>query len=467
MADHVAIGDFSIFELSELDQLMPRLYVRWLLCIPVSQKSPSKKAIVEFLENGIKDALASLPVLQGVIVSKSSNSSRVEVHVPKERPVFELRVQYHDGDHDDTFPTYESLKAAQFPASSLPDKILTPLEINPLPVLDIMATFIRGGLLLCIKCHHAVVDGGGMGLVVKFLARNCFASSEQENLQPIIAPSMERSILPQGKRSDSIIDNGFHVLQHNGSDQKPTKDFAPTTSHTFKFKPEALQILKLLCTTEAGFISTQDALTALLYGSVSYARGCRFTKTSTKATALPSVMGIAVDGRGRLKPPAMNYAGNVTMYATYSCPILLPVEDIPSHSFRDPKFLSQCLNLPSLALQNRTALTAVTPEYIESVISAAESLEDVSRLQPSFADFFQGTDFFITSGADFPVFEQEWWSGGKVDGLRIPFKGNWDGSCAVLATQDKSKGLDVMLGLREDDMAVVREILLVFGAVIM
>ncbi|PVH71987.1 hypothetical protein DL98DRAFT_520715 [Cadophora sp. DSE1049] len=464
MAANVAMEDFTRFQLSELDQIMPRLYVRWLLCIPVSQTSPSKMATVKILESGIKDTLASLPVLQGIIVSKSSNPSRLEVQVPKERPVFDLRVQHHDGDHDDTLPTYESLKEAEFPASSLPDKILTPLEITPLPVLDIMATFIRGGLLLCIKCHHVVIDGGGMGLVIKFLAQNCFANSGQENLQPIIAPSMDRSILPQGKRSDLIIENGFHVVHHNGTAQKPTKDYVPMTSHTFKFKAEALQRLKLLCSTELGFISTQDALTALLYGSVSYARGRRFTETSTKAATLPSVMGIAVDGRGRLNPPAVNYAGNVTMYATYSSPILLPVENIPSHSCKDLESLSQRLNLPSLAFQSRTAITAVTQDYIESVISAAESLEDVSRLQPSFADFFQGTDFFITSGADFPVFEQDWWSGGKVDALRIPFKGNWDGSCVVLATQDRSKGLDIMLGLREDDMAVVRDILLAFEA---
>ena len=462
MAVNVPLKDFDSFQLSELDQIMPRLYVRWLLCIPLSQRSPSKAAIVEYLQGGIKDTLASLSILQGHIVPKSSNPSRLEVHVPKEKLGFDLRVQDHDGEHDETFPTYESLREAEFPASSLPDTTLTPPEIKPPPVFDMMVTFIRGGLLVCIKCHHAVVDGAGLGLVVKFIAQNCFAISVQEKVQSSIPPSMDRSILPKGNQSNLIIENGFCVLSDTA--QKPTKDYAPMISHTFKFKAEALQKLRLLSTSEIGFISTQDALTALLYGSVSYARGRRFTETSTKAVNLPSVMGIAVDGRGRLKRSAINYAGNVTMYASYTSPISLPVENIPSQYFEDLESLSQRLNLPSLAFQTRKAITAVTQDSIISVISVAESLENVARLQPTFADFFQGADFFITSGADFPVFQQEWWIGGKVEALRIPFKGNWDGSSAVLATQDKSKGLDVMLGLREDDMVVVRKILLAFGA---
>ncbi|KAK0123961.1 hypothetical protein ONS95_008949 [Cadophora gregata] len=454
---------FDRFELSELDQIMPRVYVRWLLCIPISQTSPSKPEIVENLTVAIKETLTRLPILQGILVPKALDPSRLEVHVPKERPDFDLRVQHHTDDTDDTLPTHESLKEAEFPTSSLPDAILTPPEKSPPPVFDMMATFIRGGLLLCIKCHHAVVDGGGMGLVIKFLAQNCFAVFGNESRATINPPSIDRSILPPGKRSDLTVENGFRIVDHEGTAQK-TNEYEPMTSHTFKFKPEALQRLKLLCTAETEFISTQDALTALLYGSVSYARGLRLTKHSTKSASLPSVMGIAVDGRGKLHPPLVNYAGNLTIYATYSSPILLPVQAIPRNSFENFEFLSQRLRLPSLAWQTRKAITGVTQDYVESVISVAKSLEDISRLQPTFANFYQGTDFFITSGADFPVFEQEWWQGGKIEAMRIPFKGHWDGSCAVLATENRKKGLDVMLGLREDDMAVVQDILLAFGA---
>lgn len=188
------------------------------------------------------------------------------------------------------------------------------------------------------------------------------------------------------------------------------------------------------------------------------------TKTSAEATSLPSVIGIAVNGRRQLQPPARTYTGNVTLYATFSTSISLPLEKIVDESFKDLEALSKHLNLPSLASQTRAAITAVTHESIVSVISAAASVEDISRLQPSFSDFCQGTDFFITSLVDLPVFEQEWWAGGKVDALKIPFKGHWDGSCAVLATKDRSKGLEVMLGLRDDDMTVVQELLLAFGA---
>ncbi|KAL5315946.1 hypothetical protein ACEPPN_016820 [Leptodophora sp. 'Broadleaf-Isolate-01'] len=456
--------DFHTFELSELDQIMPRLYIRWLLCIPFSQASPSKAAIINSLQGGIKTTVEKLPFLLGVVVSKSSDPSRLEIHLPRERHNFELRVQNHDSDHDETLPTYESLEKAEFPASSLPDNMLTPPDIDPRPAFDMMATFIRGGLLLCIKCHHAAADGGGLGLIVKFLAQNCYAHPAQTTLGPTSLPSIDRSNLPRERDLWVLADTGFNFVNPVDATQKPTKDYASMTSHTFKFGPESLRMLKSLCITGSERISTQDALTALLYGSVSHARGLRNTKTSTTTTALPSVMGIAVNGRGRLNPPVANYAGNCTLYATFSNPIVLPVEKITDHSFEHLNLLSQHLNLPSLASKTRASINAVTHDSIVSTISAAASLEEVSRFQPSFADFLQGADFFITSGADFPVFEQEWWAGGMVDALRIPFKGNWDGSCAVLATKDRSKGLDIMLGLRDDDMALVKEILLAFGA---
>lgn len=454
--------NFNTFGLSELDQIMPRLYVRWLLCIPISEGSPSKAEIVDILQSGFSEALREMPLLQGVISPKDSDPSRLEVHIPNSIPNFEMRIQNHDADHDGTFPTYEGLKQAEFPASSLPDKMLTPPEVEPRPVFDILATFIRGGLLLCIKCHHAVVDGGGLGLVVKFLAQKCYSHSIQEPLESISPPSFDRSLLPRAKPSATNIENGFRIADLNLATQAPTKEYAPMISHTFKFCPESLQRLKKLCTTEMGTVSTQDALTSLLYASVSHARGRRLTEASTETTTIPSVMGIAVNGRSRLSSQTMSYAGNVTLYATFSCPIVLPVEKIEHYD--DVGRLSHHLNFPSIAAKSRRAVTAVDQDSITSVISAAASLEDVSRLQPWFADFFQGTDFFITSGADFPVFEQEWWVGGKVDALRIPFKGHWDGSCAVLATKDRSKGLDIMLGLREDDMVIVRELLFAFGA---
>ncbi|CZT50811.1 uncharacterized protein RSE6_11867 [Rhynchosporium secalis] len=459
--------NFSVFELSELDQIMPRLYMRWLLCFPITEASPSKAAIVDLLENGVKAAVEKLPILQGIVVPKPLDSSRLEVHIPKDSHVYELRIQHHDCDNDNTFPTYDSLREADFAPSSLPDRLLTPPDIDPNPVFDMMATFIRGGLLLCIKFHHAVVDGVGLALVIKYLAQNCYKLSVRDSSTPIIPPSIDRAILPPRRTPCTRKTTGFNVVDLDEAGCKSAKEYGAMTSHTFRFSSESLRILKGICQNPVSMISTQDALTALLYGSVSHARGLRFTMESDEVTTIPSIMGIAVNGRGRLEPPAVDYTGNFTMYAAFACPISLPTENITRQSFKDLDKLSKHLNLPALASQSRAAITAVTHDSIVSVISTAASLQDISRLQPAFSNYFQGTDFFITCATDFPVFEQDWWTGGRVETWRVPFKKEWDGTCAVLPTKDRSKGLDILLGLREDDMAIVKELLISFGAIVL
>ncbi|EKD14745.1 uncharacterized protein L3040_002829 [Drepanopeziza brunnea f. sp. 'multigermtubi'] len=452
----------TIIELSELDQIMPRLYIRWLLCFRLSQASPSKDTIIETLQTGIESTLEALPILRGAVVPKPSDPSRLEVHVPRKTSKFGPRVQHRE----EFFPTYDILERAEFPVSLLPDEILTPPDIDSKPVFEMMATFIRGGLLLCIKCHHAVTDGAGLGLIVKLLARNCLESSSPIASPELNrAPSTDRSLLPQATDEfDDATNIGFEVVDPTPKpDATPTREYASMIHHTFKFSPDALKTLKGLCTIDSRVISTQDALTSLLYGAVSYARAARFTRESTDHRTLPSVLGIAVNARGRI-PDAPAYAGNATLYAAFSHPMRLPVGEIPSDSLQDTTLLAERLGLPSLASQSRAAITAVTHGSLVATIAAAAAQRDASRLQPAFSDFYQGTDFFITSGADFPVFEQEWWTGGIVDALRIPLKGQWDGSSAVLATKDRDAGLDVLLGMREDDMALVKGLLFAFGA---
>lgn len=304
-----------------------------------------------------------------------------------------------------------------------------------------------------------------MGLLIKFLAQHCNAASNSSVAPGSIAkPSISRSILPQaGQYTGTNV--GFKAAEASEPSKEPAKVLAPMTCQTFKFPAEAIQKLKTICTVGPGFITAHDALTAILYGAVSYARALRFTKEMPGTSTLPSTMGIAVNGRRRMQPPLpADYSGNVSLYATYSVPISLPVEaisDIPSQQI---DVLAQKLKLAQLATLTHEAIAKINQDFATSTIAFAASLPDVTKIVPMFSNTYQGTDFFITSAADFPVFDQEWWPGGFTDAVRIPLKAMWDGTSAVVATKDRSKGLDILLGLREDDMEVVKGIMKAFGA---
>lgn len=458
----------GIVQLSALDQIMPRLYLRWLLCFPLSKTAPAPESIVNAFQSGINSTLIQMPILSGHLVPESSDPSRLEVHIPAIRQEFRLKVKRLDVENGELMPPYESLKEINFPVSKLPDKLFTPPDEPTMPVFDTMASFIQGGLLLCIKCHHAVVDGGGLGLVVKLLAQHCHAQFIVSPFPPMSqVPSVDRRELPANVKERLVKDVGFSVAENSRKTTTAAKEYESMTSHIYKFSSRALQELKRLCSHGSVTTSSHDALTALLYGAVSYARALRLTSTSPGKANLASTMGIAVNGRNRLNHSVSGYAGNVTLYATFSTFLQLPCAPILENAMTDLTNLSKRLGLPYLAAQTHTAVAAVNHDYITSTISLAESLDDISGMKPLFSDFYQGKDFFITSGAEFPVFDQEWWPGGTVDALRIPLKAQWDGSCAVLATRDRSEGLDILLGLREDDMSVVKDILFAFGAYIL
>ncbi|KAL3421679.1 trichothecene 3-o-acetyltransferase [Phlyctema vagabunda] len=454
----------TIVSLSELDQLMPRLYIRWLLCIPLFPDSPATTQIVEVLTRGISKLLETHPILRGTLVAQSTDPSRLEVHLPSDNQGFQLQTRYYDSEDNETFPLYTSLLKRRFPASELPDNLLNPVD-DPTKVFGCVANFIRGGVLLCLRIHHAVVDGGGMKLIVNKLAQAC------ANPNSVLAAGedllTDRTLLPTGTATFQGKGLGFEATSVIKVIKDQKVDHAAMICHTFKFSATALDNLKHLCFTGSTTITTHDALTAILYGTVTYARSLRLSQSITENASLKSTIGIAVDGRSRLPTPLPAYTGNVTLYATFTTTIHLPSSYIPLATYRSMELLSQALKLPSFAALVHSSIAAVDAEFIQSTIGLASSHSDISRLKPSFSDFNQGLDFFITSGANNDVFETEWWPGGKVDALRIPYKGPWDGTCAVQARRDKVEGLEVLLGLREDDMKVVKEILESFGIMVM
>lgn len=458
-------GDFV--ELSELDQLMPRLYVRWLLCFPLTSDSPSEERLLDILHSGVMATYQDMPILGGSLVPETQDKSRLRVLCPEEHKVFRLRAKHHNGADDNTFPTYAHLREANFPVSELPDSILTPPELPSLPVFDIMPTFIRGGLLLCVKCHHSVVDGAGLGLIMQSFARNCFVAACPKSTHCAVPiPSTDRSQLPTAQSGPNV-DVGFKLQDELGSSDQANRQYAPMTSHIFKFHAAALGKLKSLCTADNEAITTHDCLTALLYATISYARSLRLSLGCQTKSILPSIMGIAVNGRSRVEPPMHSYCGNLTVYASFSNPIYLPVTELPLSNIGDTERLAAHLKLAQLSSQTHEAVAKVASPpntYIASTIGLAASVRDISLLRPSFSNLFQGTDFFISSLAGAPVFKDEWWPGGFVEELRIPLKAHWDGSCGVLPAKDRSAGLDILMGAREDDMEVVKRILFAFDA---
>ena len=190
------------------------------------------------------------------------------------------------------------------------------------------------------------------------------------------------------------------------------------------------------------WISTNDAICALLWQRISLARFGHPDATTTEA-ATHSTLCLAVNGRSKLDPalsPA--YIGNVNLYAIPKAPLA--------------ELLSGDEKLGGLALSVRRAVKAIDDTKIRNTISFIEQLSDVSLLAPGFRNFF-GPDLAITSWAELGLSTLDWGEavGGQAVCVRIP-KASFDGLCIILPKlQDGS--FEVVIGLKVEHMQRLKE----------
>lgn len=146
-------------QLSTWNQVAPRAFVRQCYCFPFHQEDS-----LDRLRDHLRLALGKLSTMFPYLASKIYLVSRPRgrLHIrPGEDSIISLKLL----DQRETFGwTYAQLKADGFPASAfvhasfdLPYRLLEDGE--GVPVFEVHARVIEGGLLLCIYYHHSVSDG--------------------------------------------------------------------------------------------------------------------------------------------------------------------------------------------------------------------------------------------------------------------------------------------------------------------
>ncbi|KAL4904545.1 transferase [Aspergillus multicolor] len=222
-----------------------------------------------------------------------------------------------------------------FPMKMLDENILAPRRTIPgfpdeaglqnTPALLVQATFIPGGLLLTVASHHAAMDMTGQGLLMSFLSKAChgelFAPQElmignlaRHNLIPFLDdayhPDPEASILhfkaqPSPKLTSTPSSPTEAELDMNN--EKLNQAPPPCSWSHFTFRPSSLQALKFIATatkpSSTRFISTDDALCALIWQAISRARLARLSPTTE------STLGRAIDLRPHIDTIPNTYLG--------------------------------------------------------------------------------------------------------------------------------------------------------------
>ena len=268
-----------------------KIYTQICLCFSMADDA-SPSAIVDTLTNGLERLAASFPWVAGQVVNEGANErdSGVSSIKPLERIP---RLSVKDLRQDPLMPTMDAFRQANFPMSMLDEDVICPCKTLPrpgssdeFPVFLVQVNFIAGGLLLSLVGEHAAMDMTGQGQIIHLLSKACRnepftaeeVSSGNRNRRDVI-PLFDDSYEPGPELAHQIIKPDSHSA--------PSPSLPISTWIYYTFPPASLASLKSLAmeTVPAGYVSTDDAVSALIWQSVVRARLARLEPESESTFA--------------------------------------------------------------------------------------------------------------------------------------------------------------------------------------
>lgn len=446
----------KIWSLSPLDQIITPLYIRFTLCTP--SKAPTledQEILFRALQLGLQKTLTQIPFLGGIL--REDNEGKGRLHIASGPGILFRQIDLTD----DTSLSYPKLRNAHFPTNAFNGDVLAPLgpvpEKSNAPVMAAQANFVPDGLILTVCFHHFAVDAAAVGAVLRTWAENTRFShdsgAELKPVEPFPPELLDRTPL-FGSRGLHLKDNIKNYPQYKllsdtalpspekSSDQ--SKPLAPPTIPPIKsailyFSASNLSSLKALASptasSDSSYISTNDAFGALLWSSITKARGLA-SHHEKDANPPQSRLLFSINCRKLFDPPVpSSYLGNVIIYGAADQPISI---------LKNPSELS------TTASAIRRAVNKVDHQHMQGLISLINSLATPADLQPNM-NCFLGLDLAMTSWRDMGISALDWGQGiGKVERLRV-LATAFDGIILVLPALEDG-GLEVFIGLEAEAM---------------
>lgn len=498
----------SSFQLSPMDCHMPRSHVAKVLFFPASDVEPV--SIAESLKKGLELTVQLLPVLSGTVQLSNvgSQSGRLMVSEPYRTvdemfAVNDLRA-HRDYDYgkirEKQFPTYEwsESRKPDFYGISVAQKV-------DLPVFTAKVNFIKGGLVFVISFHHCFTDGNGVAKLMKIWCSFCtgehptLATDSISRSRLIGEPGLAGiqdfpqlnyvndsrtelgrlghflTLLRQKTRYwVNVLRNLFMKASYQPVQKKGSLDDKQATRVLF-FSNDKLKELKMLASdgkkqeNDRSWISTQDALSALLWCSFVHARQERdlgtclgSSTTSKEAVKRQSArsehlrdqsvgMGVIINARRLLQPQLpSSFIGNVILVTGIQYPL--------------QKVTVSAEAISAIAYSLRASINGLTPAYLSRFLSAIASVEDIRKLT-----YARGPNpkyrLVVSSWRGQDYYGQGWSQvfGAECERVRSTIGPLPNGLAIILpeikgaACSASAAGLEVAIGLSEDDIPHLKE----------
>ncbi|RWA05467.1 hypothetical protein EKO27_g9638 [Xylaria grammica] len=416
----------KIPSLIPLEKAGPKGYIRFVFPIELGESYDADE-VFRILKQGLEGAKERIPTLacEGVPDTEAKQAGVLKLQKYDDYDTLTKKDLRAPG----AFPhTYADIKAKGFPVEAFPGDLLChrftwPSPGERLPVADCQANFIPGGLLLTCAFFHVFGDAKSYFTWLETWAEECRRvqgeTGPRNEVPDVFFTDREKHMTPSGRHAGKPEDHP-EVLVLPFTPEAPRRrcsraDAAPANASE---------------SSEHTFVSTNDALSALMWRSVMAAQ---FPLEELEGDPT-SVFNIAVDGRPRTNPPVHpRTLGNWLGWVMPSMPIR---KMLSRNSVADP------------ALVVRQAVSKLNDEYVDSLSTLFENVVDVNRVVATAFVDVPGFNCVQTSWINLGVYGLDWGNtlGGKIQAVRSPDVGVINGGSLVLPALPGG-GIELIIGV--------------------
>ncbi|KAG2168377.1 hypothetical protein VTO58DRAFT_108295 [Aureobasidium pullulans] len=403
---------------------LSRLYTQLCFCfeLPENPEQTNKQAeVVEFLQDGLERLAKAFPWTAGKVVN-----TREFYEIVPHRGTPELQVV----DARKKLPCFREYQTAHYPFRFLGETVVASKFTLPgssdetAPVLMFKANFVVGGLLLVIDAQHNCMDIRGQGEVIRLFAKACRSE-----------PFSDEEL--QGKHFGRLETLPKVISAPNSVPGSVNEQAVPSIWSYFLISSEAAKDLKKKATFDlpAGFVSTDDTLTAFTWQSVTRARMYRLPGGQT------TTLERQVDARACLDIPS-SFIGNVVTKTTH--------RETAQELIRKP--LGVIASELHDALRSRDALAGNTMASATALVEYLKSSDSKTSDRSS----LPSTDLKLSSWSKEACCDFNFGGVlGKADAVRRPAFKAWEG-LVYFMPKDSDGSIAVALCLRGEDFERLR-----------
>ena len=477
------------YPLSPLDHLAIRVHVPKLLYFKTPKQDPWE--ISKTLRDALDKTLAILPIFAGTLHYEDGAARKGTLTV--QGPWRDASTIILTSDHGTRYD-YEDLEARQFPPDGINWEATarTVYASSPIPVLLVHVNIIVGGVVLFVGVHHCVVDEIGIVNLLRVWSTFCGGG---DGAALVKEEWFDRLPLKYGRGWGRPEDHPqYTIAPEENQEDAPLLDtislFVPkeTVQTAILFFSDAAlaalkcRVLESIVSSQQQiggrlppeWVSTNDALCAFLWASVSAAR--LSADPSPKSDDM-STFRMTMDFRLRMEPPiSAEYCGNLVMTAFANAKISSIAKKVsktvetadPSTAGVAPDSVelvepSSRSDLATAALTIRASYNSITSNTVYDVIEMVNNISNLHRCKPTGGYESHNAHLAITSWARQPYYDMNWGPvlGGRCRRLRGR-NAKTDGCMAIFPRIPDGVGLgpggiEVLLPLERSHLLWLRQ----------